>query len=84
MSKAKDRGAVLQFEFDRKRVRAMKRVTSRVSDESVNVHVHDVIRGAVQDVIDNGGTLVLVVTEHKITIVQRPDAEDLDTPEQTK
>lgn len=76
--KAKDRGAVMQFEFDRARIRAMKRETSRVTNETVNIHVHDVIRGALQDVLDNGGTLVLVATENKVTIVQRPDAEDLD------
>lgn len=75
-----DRGAVMQFEFDKKRIRAMTRETRRIETESVNVHAHDVIRGCLQDVFDNGGTLVVVVGPEKITVVQRPDAEELEQP----
>lgn len=77
MAAQKDRGAVLQFEFDKKRLRAMKRETRRYETESVNIHAHDVIRGCMEDVFENGGTLVVVVSPEKITVVQRPDAEDL-------
>lgn len=76
--KPSDRGAVMQFEFDRKRIRSMTKTTRRYEDETVNIHAHDVIRGALEDVLANGGTLVLVVSEQKITIVQRPDAEELE------
>jgi hypothetical protein len=80
MTDKKDRrGAVMQFEFDRSRVRAMSRITERYSKTNANVTAHDVIRAALQDVFDNGGTLVVVVGEEKITVVQRPDAEDLET-----
>ena len=84
MSKASDRGAVLQFEFDRRRIVAMSSKTTRYKEETVNIHAHDVIRGALQDVFDNGGTLVVVVSDKKITVVQRPDAADIgdDLPEQ--
>jgi hypothetical protein len=73
----RDRGAVVQFEFDKKRLRAMTRETRRYETENVNVHAHDVIRGCLEDVFQNGGTLVVVVSPEKITVVQRPDAEDL-------
>lgn len=86
MSKAKDRGAVLQFEFDRKRVQDFSRTTERYSKTAAIVTARDVIRAALEDVFDNGGTLVCVVGPKKITVVQRPDAEELDepSPEQTK
>lgn len=81
MTKKKhQRGAVMQFEFDRSRIATMRRITCRYEKENVNVHAHDVIRGALEDVFDNGGTLVVVVGPEKITVVQRPDAEDLEDP----
>jgi hypothetical protein len=79
MANKSDRGAVMQFEFDRERILAMKRKAARGTAEiTVNVSAHDVIRGALQDVFDNGGTLVVVVNTNKITVVQRPDAEELE------
>lgn len=82
MTKKKDRGAVMQFEFDKRRLRAMTRETRRYETENVNTHAHDVIRGCLQDVFENGGTLVVVVSDDKMTVVQRPDAEELE-PQQT-
>lgn len=79
--KKSDCGAVLQFEFDRSRVMAMTRVTERYSKTPANVTAHDVIRAALQDVFDNGGTLVVVVGDEKITVIQRPDAEDFNEPQ---
>lgn len=76
--KKSDRGAVLQFEFDRKRVVAMSKTAWHHEHVTANQTAHDVIRAALQDVFDNGGTLVCVVGPKKITVVQRPDAEDLD------
>jgi hypothetical protein len=78
MAKISDRGAVMQFEFDRKRIRAMARTTPvNYSPTSANYQAHEIIRDALQDVFDNGGTLVVVISPEKITVVQRPDAEDL-------
>lgn len=79
--KKSDRGAVMQFEFDRNRVRAMTRETNRVGNTKPNAIAHDIIRAALQDVFDNGGTLVVVVGDEKMTVVQRPDAEDLNEPQ---
>lgn len=86
MSKTKDRGAVLQFEFDRARVKAMTRQTQTGLCASKGPYylALEIMRGALHDVIENGGTLVIVASDKTITAVQRPDAEDLDTPEQTK
>ena len=78
MAKAQDRGTVMQFEFDRDRVREMKRTVSfGTGTVSVNEGVHLVIRGALQDVLDHGGTLVVVADTKKVTVVQRPEAEEL-------
>lgn len=73
-----DRGAVLQFEFDRKRVAAMSKTAWHHEHVTAKLTAHDILRAALQDVIDNGGTLVVVATPEKITIVQRPDAADLE------
>jgi len=79
MAKASDRAAVIQFEFDRKRIRAMSRTTpANYSPTGANYQSHEIIRDALQDVFDNGGTLVVVVSAEKITVVQRPEAEDLE------
>lgn len=70
------RGAVLQFEFDRNRVGNMS-LTTGYDKVTVNSHAHDVIRGALHDTIHHGGTFVCVVAPDKITVVQRPDAEEI-------
>lgn len=74
------RGAVLQFEFDVARMKSMTRETSSGTNTTKRPYSLslDVVRGALQDVIENGGTLVVVVGDKTITVVQRPDADNLD------
>jgi hypothetical protein len=81
MSKKSDRGALLQFEFDRARVKAMTRETQHGINTTKRPFflALEIVRGALQDVIENGGTLVVVASEETITVVQRPEAEDLET-----
>jgi hypothetical protein len=70
--------AVLQFEFDRKRIDKMTRTTRGIDDachqtrEHVIDHIMEVVRGALWDTFQNCGTFVFVVTDDTITIVQRP------------
>jgi hypothetical protein len=80
MAKASDRGAVLQFEIDRKRWLSVAGVdiASKYSDEKQFDRLHYIARTAISDTIRNGGTFVLVASADKITMVQRPDAEDFD------
>lgn len=70
-------GAVLQFEFDRKRISAMRKTHWHHENVNAAQTAHDVIRAALQDVFDNGGTLVVVQSASKLTVVQRPDAEEV-------
>src|SRR3989304_3923792 len=71
--------AVLQFEIDRKRWKAtaandFAKHTSN-SDEGPVARLKYIARTAINDVIRNGGTFVLVAGPDKITMVQRTDAE---------
>jgi hypothetical protein len=63
--------AVMQFEFDRKRIDKMTRVTGYDKVRTID-HIMDVARSALWDTFENCGTFVFVVTEDTITIVQRP------------
>jgi hypothetical protein len=80
MGGKRERGAVLQFEFDRARVKAMTRQTQTGLSTTKGPYylALEIMRGALHDVIENGGTLVIVASEKTITAVQRPDAEDLE------
>jgi len=80
VSEEKARGSVLQFEVDRKRwTEVNENDISRTPGtmETQTLRLRFIARTAVNDVIRNGGTFVLVVTEDKITMVQRPDAEEI-------
>lgn len=75
------RGAVLQFEIDRIRWNGVadndfaKHVS--YSDEGPVARLKYIARTAINDTIRNGGTFVLVASKDKITMVQRPDAEEI-------
>jgi hypothetical protein len=73
------RGAVLQFEIDRERWHATEDHFSvdQYSGESPGGRLFGMVKTAAIDTIRNGGTFVLVVTDEKITMIQRPDAEDI-------
>lgn len=73
--KKSDNGAVLQFEFDRKRIGGY---STAPGIEKPNDRIYHIAHCAAWDTIANGGTFVLVVTADKITMVQRPDAEEFD------
>lgn len=78
MTKATDRGAVLQFEIDRKRFANKDTFCSDSSiGESPSGRIYAMAKTAACDTIFRGGTFVLVVTPDKITMVQRPDAEEI-------
>lgn len=79
MTDKKTRGAVLQFEIDRKRWygTSTSDVSRELSGESQEGRLKCLARTALNDTIRNGGTFVMVVTPDKITVVQRPDAEEL-------
>lgn len=64
--------AVMQFEIDRER---LSRYGDPVTAYSARQVLHRLIRAAMVDTYDNGGTFVLVVTADKITVVQRADGE---------
>lgn len=81
MTKAKDRGAVLQFECTRERLRGY---SADPGLEKPTDRIYHMAHAAAWDTIKNGGTFVLVVSADKITMIQRPDAETFDDPEQTK
>lgn len=73
--------AILQFEVDRKRLRKMEAknalsaagVAYTVTAESAALAT---IRAALDDTIVSGGTFVLVATDDKLTVVQRPKGDD--------
>lgn len=74
------RGAVLQFEIDRERCVATKGTTFQLSNgfqEGPMDRVYAIAKTACCDTIFRGGTFVLVVTPDKITMIQRPDAEEI-------
>lgn len=71
----------LQFEVDRK-------VLDRYSDTQLFTKAYgaataaqsakQVILSAMWDTVDHGGTFVLVVSPETVTVVQRPDAANLE------
>lgn len=69
-----DRGAVLQFEIDRERCNGY---STQPGAERPMHRIFNLAHCAAWDTISNGGTFVLVVTPDKITMVQRPTAEEL-------
>ena len=73
-----DRGAVLQFEIDRKRFTGVAgaNYSANTCGERPMDRVYHLARTAASDTIMNGGTFVLVVTPDKITMIQRPDVDD--------
>lgn len=72
------RGAIIQFEIDRKRFGNKDTFQQgNSSTETPEGRLYGMAKTAACDTIYRGGTFVLVVTADKITMVQRPDAEDL-------
>lgn len=74
------RGAVMQFEIDIERWKATNKTTFQLSNgisETPMQRIYALAKTAASDVIYRGGTFVLVVTNTKITMVQRPDAEEI-------
>lgn len=73
------RGAVIQFEIDRKRWNSTAGTTFQQSTfgETAAGRLYAVARTAVTDTLSHGGTFVLVATPDKVTMVQRPDAEEI-------
>lgn len=75
-----DRGAVLQIEIDRKRWCGVadRDYSANTVGEKAHERLVHLAKTAAADTIRNGGTFVLVVSADKVTMVQRPDAEDID------
>lgn len=71
------RGAVLQFEIDRKRWQNASMIG--VSDETPDRRLRHILLTAMMDTIKNGGTFVVVASPDAVTVVQRPDAADLES-----
>ncbi|GBU19380.1 MULTISPECIES: hypothetical protein [Methylobacterium] len=69
--------AIMQWEIDRKRFSALKDSGIFPLPKARDLILH----AALDDVIANGGTLVVVATEDKLTVVQRADTEDLTPSE---
>lgn len=70
--------AILQFEIDRKRVGSYPDDPNSMSTyKGIDYRVWSIIQSAASDTYQNGGTFVLVATADKITVVQRPDAEEI-------
>lgn len=76
---ATPRGAVMQFEIDRKRVAKFPEDEEAIIGKygKAGWRWRGLLHQAVNDVLANGGTLVIVATPDKVTVVQRPDAEEL-------
>lgn len=74
-SKGDERVAVLQFECDWTRV---KDYSTTPGLEKPKDRIYHLAHCAAWDVLMNGGTFVLVVGNGKVTMIQRPDAEDLE------
>jgi len=68
--------AVLQFEINRKRVKDYPRDDS-LTTGSAKWKYEMLLKLALFDTLANGGTFVVVVSDDKITAVQRSDAEEL-------
>lgn len=77
MSQEATRGAVLQFEISREWWNKLHLTQLVSSQENALQRLYSMASSAACDVIRNGGTFVLVVSEKKITMVQRPDAEEI-------
>jgi hypothetical protein len=72
------RGAVMQFEVDRERLAlSVESFHKSGFDEKPIDRIYNIAKTAACDTIFRGGTFVLVVTPDKITMIQRPDAEDI-------
>jgi hypothetical protein len=73
--------AILQFEIDRKRWNGVAENDfskhANYTDEGPAARLKYIARTAINDTIRNGGTFVLVASADKITMIQRPDAEEL-------
>lgn len=76
---ASDRGAVLQIEIDRKRWSSVapRDYSANTVGEQPQERICHIAKTAAADTIRNGGTFVLVVSDDKITMIQRPDAESI-------
>lgn len=74
-----DRGAVLQFEIDRRRWLGTNPhdMAGKYSSETMPERLEYIARTAISDTLRHGGTFVMVVADDKITMVQRPDAEQI-------
>jgi len=70
------RDAILQFEIDRRRVANYPR-SSSAPEGAPEWKWGMLARAALSDTLRNGGTFVVVVTDAKVTIIQRDTAEDL-------
>lgn len=67
--------AIMQWEIDRRAAGAMASISYKAAPgEARNAILH----AALDDVIRNHGTLVVVSTADKLTVVQRADAPDLE------
>lgn len=74
--------AILQFEINKKRMRQFMDIEGgSYGTHTPAQHIFRLARTALLDTFDNGGTFVMVVSNEKITIVQRADATDFDAPE---
>jgi hypothetical protein len=68
----------LQFEIDRQRVGGYPKGDGLTADEQRAAWKWKALaHQALADTFDNGGTFVVVASKEKVTIVQRPDAEEL-------
>jgi len=70
-----DRGAVLQFEADWQRV---KDYSTQPGLEKPKDRIYHLAHCAAWDTLQHGGTFVLVVGNGKVTMIQRPDAENIE------
>lgn len=73
--------AVFQVELRRDRWRAAGKALSTY--ESERPTALKIAYAALLDVFENGGTFVVVVTDDKVTIVQRDDTENMVEEEPT-
>lgn len=70
--------ALLQFEIDRKRWKGTAESFSGMnSSDGPMQRLYHMAKTAACDTLYRGGTFVLVVTDDKVTMVQRDDTEDL-------
>lgn len=69
--------ALLQFEFDRDRTAIMPVTEVSHSTYTEKWFRDQIVRHAVADTLQNGGTFVLVVSEKTVTVVQRAEADPL-------